>query len=443
MNYGLISSILRGAWAIKEDFVDAYSPFIFQLLNGIDTQFENNFSGLMPKVVNPVTGTHFEYDEESDAFTGVTEGSVLIIPVKGTLMKNDQECGPVGTETLRSYLKAAADNPKIIAAVLHTDSPGGTVDGTMQFGEEINAFKAKGKPVVDFIDGMEASAALWIGSHADYRIASTELDEIGSIGVMMSFWDIIPYYEKEGLKYHQVVSNLSEDKTKMFDDLRAGKYEEYKKEVLDPIAEEFHNTISKNLPKVSKDMMTGKVYLARDVMGIMVDEIGTLDDAIKKAASLAKKSTNSNSNKKSVKTMKFKHVATLLALAAIELDAENTASLTEEQLEAIDAALADRDTQASALETAQNDLSAKATELENLTASHAEEIETLNAEHASALQEKDDQITALQNGAGASGGKVISKTDPDAEEDTGDDSVAKGVDFGADLDAVKKEYGIE
>jgi len=441
MNYGLISSILKGAWAIRRDFAEAYSPFLFQLINGMDTQFENVQQGLMPKVVNPVTGTHFEYDEEADEYTGATEGSVIIIPVKGTLMKNDQECGPVGTETLRRHLKQAANNPNIIAAVLHTDSPGGTVDGTMQFGEEINAFKAKGKPVVDFIDGLEASAALWIGSHADYRFASTELDEIGSIGVMMSFWDIIPYYEKEGLKYHEVVSNLSEDKTKMFNDLRAGKYEEYKKEVLDPIAEEFHKTISNNMPKVTKDMMTGKVYMARDVMGVMVDEIGTLDDAIKKAASMAKENKKSNPNKKSSKNMeKFKHVAALLVLSAIELDADNMASLTSEQLEAIDAALADRNTQASALETAQNDLSARATELENLTAAHAEEINSLNAEHESAIAEKDAQIKALEEGAGVPSGKVVPKKDTSAEEDSGDENVAKSDDLASNLEAVTKEF---
>jgi len=455
MNYALISSIVRGAWAIHKDVAEAYAPFIFQMLNGIDTKFENTFSqdindpkSNIPFAINPKSANPVRYNWY-DGFKDAPEGSVAVIPIMGTLMKNDQMCGPMGTASLRRILKAAEQNDNIVGHLFHSDTPGGSVDGTEVFGNEIlNAEK----PTLDFIDGLEASAGVWLGSNAKYRMASTGLDQIGSIGVLMSFFDFIPHYEAQGIKFHQVVSNLSPDKTKMFDDLRKGKYEEYKKKVLDPIAIEFQNTIKKNLPNVTDDMMTGEVYMAKDLKGIMIDEIGTFDQALEQVADMAKKRTIvSKPNKNSAKNMeKFKHVAALLAIASIELDGDNMASLSKEQLEKIDATLAANETTAATLQTAQNDLAAKTTELEEAVTAHSEEItalkasneeatNTLKSEHATALQEKDDQITALGEGAGAPGAKVVVKSDPDASEGE-EGPVTKGDDLNANIQSVTEAY---
>lgn len=450
MNYRLLSSLLRGVWAIQHEFAQAHYPFVIDLIKGVDTQFENSSKSLIPFAVDPVKGESFEYDSETDEYKDITEGSVFVIPIKGTLMKADQECGPIGTETLRKHIRKAADNPKIIGGLMHTDSPGGTVDGTILLAEDLEYFKSK-KPLVDFIDGLEASAALWAGSTAEYRIASTELDEIGSIGVLMSFWDIIPYYEAQGLKYHQIVSNLSADKTKMFDDLRKGNYEEYKKKVLDPIAKEFQDTIQRNLPKISKDQMTGEVYMARDVMGVMVDEIGNMDTAINKVVELAKIRKKSNSNK-NAKNMNYKSIAVLLAVAAIELDADNTASLTKDQLDKVEAALANAETVAAELETSEQALADKITELASavtdheqaiadLNTTHEEATTTLTTEHTTALQEKDDQIIALGGAAGEESPTPKSKKETGAKKD-GLQPVAKGENVLEDMEAVAEEYNI-
>jgi len=451
MNYRLASSLLRGAWAIQQEFAQAHFPFVLDLLKGVDTQFENTGKSLIPFAVNPIMGESFEYDSETEGYKEITEGSVFVIPIKGTLMKADQMCGPMGTETLRKHICSAADNPKIIGGLTWTDSPGGTVDGTELLIQDLEYFKSK-KPYVDFVDGLEASAALWATSHAEYRIASTELDLIGSIGVLMSFWDIIPYYEAQGLKYHQIVSNLSPDKTKIFDDLRKGDYEEYKKKVLDPIAKEFQKTITKNLPGVTKDMMTGEVYFAGDVKGTMIDDIGTLDDAIELATDMGKKRFALNNSNKNAKNMNFKHVAALLALASIELDADNMASLAKEQLGKIESSLAAADGVASELATTKQALADKTTELASATTDyeqaiadlnteHKEATDTLTADHATALQEKDDQIIALGDGAGGESKTIITKKET-TEPKSGINGVAKGNDVLADMEAVGAEYNV-
>jgi len=116
-------------------------------------------------------------------------------------MKEDMVCGPAGTATLGRIIQQADNNPNISAIVLHIDSPGGTVDGTEALA---NIIRNTNKPVVAFADGLMASAALWIGSAANEIIASTDTDEIGSVGVIMRFADWQPHWEKPALTRQQV-----------------------------------------------------------------------------------------------------------------------------------------------------------------------------------------------------------------------------------------------
>ena len=90
-----------------------------------------------------------------------------------------------------------------------------------------------------------------------------------------------------GVKFHTITASTSPEKVKMWEDLRAGKYENYIKEILDPLDQKFMNTIRENCPNVEDKHLSGKTFFARDVMGVFVDSIGTLEDAILRAAELA------------------------------------------------------------------------------------------------------------------------------------------------------------
>src|SRR5665811_396008 len=119
--------------------------------------------------------------------------SVAVISLDGALMKADQYCGASGMASIGETIKQADNHHNIKGIVLHVDSPGGTVDGTEALSSII---KNTSKPILTFVDGLMASAALWIGSSSDETMASTDTDEIGSVGVLMSFMDIQGYYEK-------------------------------------------------------------------------------------------------------------------------------------------------------------------------------------------------------------------------------------------------------
>src|SRR5690606_16145408 len=85
----------------------------------------------------------------------------------------------------------------------------------------------------------------------------------------------------------------------LFEGIRKGDKvatEQYIKEVLDPLDEKFMNIIRENLPGIQEEHLTGTVFFARDLMGSVVNSIGTLDDAINRADELAKEKNQSTGN---------------------------------------------------------------------------------------------------------------------------------------------------
>jgi protease-4 len=354
----LVSAILKGKWYIDPDFAFAQGPVIAGLLNNPSSNFPSSsfkegsvLAGVRERggsttddliaASKPAAEGGRIYGirySRRDGFDRATAGSVAIIDVKDALMKEDQDCGPYGTATIGRIIKEADNNPYIAAIVLDVDSPGGTVDGTEALAAIV---KSTQKPIVTFVDGMMASAALWIGTSADEVIASTDTDEVGSVGVILNFADVRPVYEKQGVVFHTVLASTSPDKQKTYNDLRAGKYDDMIKEVLDPLDEKFMNAVRENRPQVEDRHLSGKVFFARDVMGVFVDSIGTIETAILRAAELAEPNehTDINNSKKNISSMKqFTLLNAVLGVPSLE-SVDEVVSLNEEQLIEIEGAL--------------------------------------------------------------------------------------------------------
>ena len=295
--FQLASAILRGVWAIDEKSAKAHTPIIMNILNG-----DNSALGVMEDTPFNIAAVDkipvVEYSRR-DGFASAEKGSVALIGLQGPLMKGDQMCGPLGMATIGGRIREANTNDNISAIVLVIDSPGGTVDGTEMLA---NIVSDVSKPVVSFVDGLMASAALWIGICADEVIASTDMDIIGSIGVMTSFADLQPKLEREGVRFHDILADQSKDKNRIFSDVLTGKYAEYKEKVLNPIAERFINHVKAKAPNVGKKHLTGSTFFAKDLKGVFVDSIGDLDSAIIRANDLATKEGSYIKKKKGTPT---------------------------------------------------------------------------------------------------------------------------------------------
>lgn len=431
----LLSAILKGKWLLDPQFVASQGPVIAKIISR-----ESEFR--IDKDIKPDEMLAFAVSGQQPTsaryswyrgFDNAKPGSVAVISVKGALMKEDQWCGAIGTSSIGQIVKAADSHHNIEAIVLHIDSPGGTVDGTEALA---NIIKSTKKPVVSYIDGLMASAALWIGTSANEIMASTDTDEIGSVGVLMSFADVQPYYESLGVKFHTITASTSPDKVKMWKELCDGKYDAYIKEVLDPLDEKFMNTVKQNRPDVKDEHLTGKVFFARDVMGVFVDAIGTLDQAITRAYQLAhpdEELDDTNSNKNTSTMEQFEKVNGVLGVESLEASDDHV-SLNAEQLGSIETALADgeqavsdaqaaqataeeaRQTAESALETANTERNTAQTDLENATSAFDAIDETVAA--AEGYQAKVEAIRTLL--AAKPGAKPEGNLDTEDKNDTPD-----------------------
>ena len=399
----LLSAITRSAWAIDPVFAVNNAQLVNAIINGkkIDAQ-EKTISDLISfhaPVAAEDENDHVNYSYVGD-YTNIDNlpyNSVAVVKIFGPLMKHDDWCS-YGMASIGERIKRIDAHPNVSAIVLHMDTPGGTVDGTPDLARIIHNTQ---KPTLVFGDGLVASGGVWLAVHADEIWMNDTNAEIGSVGVMMSFWDTIPYYEKEGFKYHQLVSSLSPDKTKMFDDLRAGKYANYIKDKLDPLAIRFQETVKEKRPLVTPEHLTGSVFFAKDVLGSFVDKIGTLEEAIVHASDLAaqaKANSNSNQNNtnasapallksrgsdtknstQNLNTMeKYPLIQSVLG-TEFEIDAEGHTSFNSDQLDSIEAAIKERD-----------DTKAQVTDVTNKLNDANASIDTITQERDNAISERD------------------------------------------------------
>jgi signal peptide peptidase SppA len=430
----LISSILRGKWLIEPSFAESQGPILANFLNRYTEFQKQEVDPMSAFAVDSKDITGVRYSRWNGGFNQAPEGSIAIVRLNGSLMKNDQECGPIGMESIGMIIKEANASQNIDAIVLHIDSPGGTVDGTEALA---NIVKGSQKPIISFVDGLMASAALWIGSSATEVIASTDTDEIGSVGVLLSFADIQPYWEKQGVAFHTIAANTSPDKVKTWEELRAGKYDAYKKEVLDPLDEKFMNTIRQNRPNVKDEHLTGKIFFAKDIMGVFVDSLGTLEDAILRASELSKEQKNSqgsngsqaeiNNSKNNNMSKKYLNIQGVLGSTPMEFEADGSRTFSEDEMTAVDGAL---------------------------VASNSEELQTqltaannTVAQQTATIATRDNRITELETENAtlrgqSAGGSGAARTSSDEDgKPTEDGPVSKDSASLADgIDAVSKEY---
>ena len=393
----LISEVYRNKWFIEPLYAMQQGSVIAAFLNGnlavSEPAADEDENKLKCFAIDAKTPTaRFGY---YSGWERAPYGSVAVISVEGPLTKEDQFCGPDGMATIGRIIQQADEHPNIKAIVLRVDSPGGTVDGTETLG---NIIKAVEKPIVTFVDGLMASAALWVGSASDEVWASTDTDMVGSVGVLMSFADLQPYWEKQGVVFHTVVASTSPDKVKMWEDLRAGNYETYIKEQLDPLDEKFMSTMRTNRPGVEDRHLTGKVFFARDVMGVFVDAIGTMEQAIERASELAdeKEAANNNNNKNNnnTRSMKqFTRLNTVLGVESLE-SVDESVSLNADQLEMVDTAFGVAETVTAERDTALEQVTTLTTERD----SAQEQVTDLTIMHDAAVAAKttaEEQVTSL------------------------------------------------
>ena len=129
---------------------------------------------------------------ESNTRVGSIGGAgIAVIPVVGTITQRagmmTEWCGGTSTQQISAALGDALRDDAVGQILMEFDTPGGSVFGVSELGDEIAA-AAKTKPIVGVANSLSASAGYWLMSQCSQAYV-TPGGEVGSIGVWMAHED--------------------------------------------------------------------------------------------------------------------------------------------------------------------------------------------------------------------------------------------------------------
>jgi len=218
-----------------------------------------------------------------------SKNEIKVVTVEGTIMGGPVVYGQAGSDGIVEMLKEAHEDENTKAIVLRVNSPGGSVVDSDYIRWEIEKAQEKGIPVVVSMGTLAASGGYWISSLADKIYA--EPDTItGSIGVYGTLFSFEKIFDWMGINYdgYSTTKWGAFDLTAMdwpeeFENLvRAGIYSIY-----DKFTSQVSNDRGIPIERV-REIAKGRVYSGEMALEIdLVDELGTLDDAIKYVAESA------------------------------------------------------------------------------------------------------------------------------------------------------------
>lgn len=237
---------------------------------------ENNYRAL----------SYYDYSLKTPADTG---GTIAVIFANGAIMDGEETPGNVGGDTTASQIRDARLDPKVKAIVLRVNSPGGSVNASEVIRAELAAARAAGKPVVVSMGGMAASGGYWISTPANYIVASpsTLTGSIGIFGVINTVENSLSSIgvHSDGVSTSpladiSMTKALSPEVQQMMQLSIEYGYKRFITLVADA---------RKRTPEQIDKIAQGHVWTGEDAKANgLVDSLGDFDDAVAKAAELAK-----------------------------------------------------------------------------------------------------------------------------------------------------------
>ncbi|EJK0227797.1 signal peptide peptidase SppA [Salmonella enterica] len=230
--------------------------------------------------------SYYEYSLKTPADTG---GTIAVIFANGAIMDGEETPGNVGGDTTASQIRDARLDPKVKAIVLRVNSPGGSVNASEVIRAELAAARAAGKPVVVSMGGMAASGGYWISTPANYIVASpsTLTGSIGIFGVINTVENSLSSIgvHSDGVSTSpladiSMTKALSPEVQQMMQLSIEYGYKRFITLVADA---------RKRTPEQIDKIAQGHVWTGEDAKANgLVDSLGDFDDAVAKAAELAK-----------------------------------------------------------------------------------------------------------------------------------------------------------
>lgn len=181
-------------------------------------------------------------------------------------------------------------NPTVKAIVLRINSPGGGVAPSQEIYEEIlKTRQTEKKPVVASMGSVAASGGYYIASATDLIVANPG-SITGSIGVLLQVPNISGLMQKIGVKSVVVKSGRHKDLASPTREMTDAE-RQILQGMLDDVHGQFIDVVVKGRQMDRKRVETiadGRIFSGREAQSLgLVDQLGNLQDAIDRAATLA------------------------------------------------------------------------------------------------------------------------------------------------------------
>lgn len=167
--------------------------------------------------------------------------------------------------------------------VIRINCPGGSPSLSYEISEYIKMFK-KDLPVYIYIESMATSGGYFIAAAGDI-IYSNPYAVVGSIGVILQKIEISGLADKIGVQEDNVSVGNFKQPVSLFKPIDFESEDYLKNQLMNPIYNLFVENISKNrnipIDIVKSDYADGKIFIASESVGKLVDELITFHQLTK------------------------------------------------------------------------------------------------------------------------------------------------------------------
>lgn len=219
------------------------------------------------------------------------EGQIVDTPATGIMNMGGPQI--VGTEMCKDIDDLIEDDD-VKAVVVRVNSPGGSAYASEQIWHRLTALKEK-KPVVVSMGDYAASGGYYISCNASWIVAepTTLTGSIGIFGIFPEASDLLR--NKLSLHFDDVKTNEHADLWTSAYGLLSRPFTAEETDVLQGYVNRGYSLFRKRVADGRQqavdqieEIAGGHVWLGQDAIGIkLVDQLGSIDDAIAKAAELA------------------------------------------------------------------------------------------------------------------------------------------------------------
>ena len=234
--------------------------------------------------LNKVSIRHYAFSKTDNK---TNDNKIAVLYASGTIY-NGNRYSDIYSERYIQYIKDLAQDDNIKAVVLRVNSPGGSANASDEILYELQQLKQK-KPLIISFGDYAASGGYYISMAGD-RIFAQNNTITGSIGVFGVIPDAKNLANRNGIYSDVVSTNANSNMMSPFSGLSSGTLAITQRSVVNTY-NRFVHFVSKNRKKTFEEIDavgSGRVWSGKRAKEIgLVDEIGSLNDAVKYAANKA------------------------------------------------------------------------------------------------------------------------------------------------------------